>query len=103
MYCHTEEELDDAFARASNEAKASFGDGSMFAEKCARPLVMTCAPFRWCNAADRYDIACMSPSACSLARLWTKHDLTAYRLHCISWTSQGLCHARTGVSAASLC
>lgn len=38
MYvCHrTEEELDDAFARASNEAKAAFGDGAMFAEKCAQ-------------------------------------------------------------------
>ena len=35
-----EEELDDAFARASNEAKAAFGNGSMFAEKYAPSLVL---------------------------------------------------------------
>ena len=29
------EELDDLFVRASAEAKAAFGDGAMFAEKCA--------------------------------------------------------------------
>ena len=40
----TEEELDDAFARASNEAKASFGDGRMFAEKCAKQPAITDVP-----------------------------------------------------------
>ncbi len=28
-----EEEMEDLFARASNEAKAAFGDGGMFIEK----------------------------------------------------------------------
>lgn len=41
------EELDDLFVRASNEAKAAFGDGSMFAEKCAlQPIPSRSRSFR---------------------------------------------------------